>query len=84
MSAEEHWLTSKNFWIATGERAIKTLAQAVAAPVVLGLAKGVGLIDLNWLEVVSTAGAMTLLSVLMSIISSARGSKDSPSLTESK
>lgn len=79
----ESWLTSKNFWIASAERAVKTFAQGVVAPVSLALAKGSGLMDLSWSDVAITAGVMALLSVGTSIISVTRAKDDSPSLTES-
>lgn len=52
------------FWKGLAERAIKTFAQAVA-----GLLAGdtVGLLDVDWGEVLSVAGLITLASVLTSI-----------------
>lgn len=58
----------KEFWEATAERFVKTLAQATGA---ILLANGTGLIDTDWIGVLSTGGMAALLSVLTSVGSSA-------------
>jgi len=50
-----------------GERAIKTLAQALVAALMVYAGGQAGLLDVDWLTVLSTAGLTTVLSVLTSI-----------------
>ena len=59
---------SREFWIDTLERAVKTFAQAAVA--VIG-ANAVGVTDIDFAVVASVAGLAALLSVLSSIASSA-------------
>lgn len=68
---------TKKFWKATGERAVKTLAQSALAT---ATAAGTGLIDTDWVGVASTAGMATVLSLLSSLASSGAGGDDGPSL----
>jgi hypothetical protein len=65
------------FWTMTLERAIKTFAQSLAA--LLG-AKGLGLVDANWLPALSAAGMVALLSVLTSLASLQIGPVNTPSV----
>jgi Putative lactococcus lactis phage r1t holin len=67
---------TKAFWQATGERSIKTFAQAWAAVLI---ANGTGLLDTEWTSSVSVAGMAALLSVLTSVGSAGVG-PDGPSL----
>lgn len=65
-----------NFWKATLERVVKTIAQALV--VILG--GGVGLLDIDWgLALLGVLG-MALMSLLTSIISAGIGPTGSPSL----
>ena len=64
------------FWKAVAERALKTFAQAAGA---LLLAAGTGLLDADWVGVVSGSGMAALLSVLTSIATAAM-TDGSPSL----
>lgn len=59
---------SRTFWQATAERGIKTIAQAAGAMLV---ANGTGLLNTDWLGIVSVAGMAGLVSVLTSIGSDA-------------
>lgn len=68
--------TTRAFWAATTERAIKTFAQAAIA--VLG-ANTFGLLDADWVGVLSSSGMAAVVSVLTSIASSGMNG-DSPSL----
>lgn len=52
------------FWKGTAERGLKTFAQSLAG---LLVANTTGLLDVNWVSVVSVAGLVTLASVLTSI-----------------
>lgn len=62
------------------ERAIKTFAEALAA--ILVADPIVGLVDVAWGDALSVSGLAALVSVLLSIASSATGS--GPSLTNSE
>jgi len=74
---------TKEFWKATAERAIKTAAQG---PIVLW-AVGDGLLDafaIDWEAAAGVAVGGFVLSVLMSLASSAITSTPGPSLTEAE
>jgi hypothetical protein len=57
---------TSHFWLCVAERSIKTLAQAAAAALI---AAGTGLIDTNWVGILSVAGMAALISILTSIAS---------------
>lgn len=61
------------------ERAIKTVAQAAAA--LLGGA-GFGLLDVDWVSVLSVSGLAGIVSVLTSIASAGYTGDDTASLVE--
>jgi hypothetical protein len=65
------------FWRSASERAVKSFAQSLLA--VLGIG-GLGLLDVDWLTALSTAGMATLLSVLTSIASAGVGPQGDPSV----
>jgi hypothetical protein len=65
------------FWRATLERAVKSFAQSLVA---LLSAQQLGLLEVDWVTTVSTAGMATLLSVLTSIGSSQIGDAEDPSV----
>ena len=71
-------LSSKDFWVDTAERAVKTLAQSMIATITVGAA--VPIWELNWYEAVGVALTATLLSVLTSIASIGAAQPDTPSL----
>lgn len=71
-------LTTKKFWKDAAERAAKTFAQAAVA--VLG-AGATGLLEVEWLSVVSVSGLAALVSVLTSVASANVGD-ESASLVE--
>ena len=54
------------FWVATAERAVKTVAQTGLSFFVIGTT---GLLDLDWAALGSVAGAAGVASVLMSVAS---------------
>ena len=54
---------TKTFALAVLERAVKTFAQAAAA---LLTASGIGLLDADWLQILSVAGMAAVVSVLTS------------------
>ncbi|MER8083859.1 holin [Streptomyces sp. NPDC094048] len=68
---------TKAFWKATGERAVRTGAQALVAA--LGL-DTVGLIRADWGDGLSLAGGAALLAVLTAVVAS--GGPEGPGLTE--
>jgi hypothetical protein len=68
---------TKTFWKAAAERAVKTFAQAAGAVLAAG---GTGLLEVDFVSVVSVAGLATLLSVLTSVASSGVGEPGTPSL----
>ena len=68
------------FWRATVERSLKTGAQTLAA---LLVADGTGLLDSQWVPLLSVAGMAMLVSVLTSIGSDA-ATGTGPSLTNAE
>lgn len=71
-------LFTKQFWMETAERAIKTGAQFVIAAGILG--EGADLFKLDWSLVISFALTGVLLSILTSVASVSIGPKSSPSV----
>lgn len=72
-------LTSKDFWKAALERAVKTFAQTLAAAItVTGVA---GILDVAWPAALSASALASLLSVLTSVASDAATGGTGPSLT---
>jgi Putative lactococcus lactis phage r1t holin len=69
------------FWQATVERAVKSFAQSLLA---LLSAQQLGLLDVDWVTTLSTAGMATMLSVLTSIGSSQIGPMQDPSVVSSQ
>lgn len=68
----------KHFAAQTAERAIKTVCQTAAA---LLVGSGAGLLDVDWIAVLSVSGLAGLVSVLTSVGSGYVGN-DSPSLVD--
>lgn len=66
---------TKEFWVDVLERAIRTACQAALSAGVVG---GVGLFDVDWLNVGSIALVAAIASVLTSIASSGRTDSISP------
>jgi hypothetical protein len=64
------------FWKATAERAVKSFAQSLLA---ILSASSLGLLDVDWVTCLSTAGMATVLSLLSSIASSRVGPVGDPS-----
>tara|TARA_R110000822_G_C14982709_1_gene458697 strand:+ start:385 stop:576 length:192 start_codon:yes stop_codon:yes gene_type:complete len=56
---------TRQFWQYSGERAIKTFAQAAIA--VLGTG-AVGLFSIDWVSLVSVSGGAAFLSILTSVV----------------
>ena len=55
---------TRAFWAYASERVIKTTAQSAIA---LLSANGVGLLDVDWMKIVSVTGMMALLSFLTAL-----------------
>ena len=71
-------LSEKLFWIAAGERAVKTFAQALVAV----FAAGVTILDVDWQQTVAIAATAALVSLLTSIASVRVGPFEGPSLVD--
>lgn len=69
---------TRAFWLDTLERAVKTFAQAVVAGIG---ANAVGVMDLDWVVIVSVSATAALVSVLTSIGSMPFNEKGTASLT---
>lgn len=66
---------TKDFWVDALERAIRTACQAALSAGVVG---GVGLFDVDWLNVCGIALVAAIASVLTSVASSGRTDSISP------
>lgn len=66
---------TKDFWVDTLERAIRTACQAALSAGVVG---GVGLFEVDWLNVCGIALVAAIASVLTSVASSGRTDSISP------
>lgn len=71
------------FWVATGERAIKTAAQAVLTGLALSDSGPVDAFALDWKLAAGFAAGGAVFSVLTSVASTSIGSHTSPSLVAS-
>lgn len=71
-------LSEKLFWIAAGERAVKTFAQALVAV----FAAGVTILDVDWQQTVAIAATAAVVSLLTSIASVRLGPFEGPSLVD--
>ena len=71
-------LTDRMFWIAVGERAVKTFAQSLVALFIAG----VTILTVDWQQALAVSGTAALVSVLTSIASSRIGPFDGPSLVD--
>ncbi|RBP66451.1 phage r1t holin [Brevibacterium sanguinis] len=70
---------TKEFWVATGERALKTAAQTAIA--LIGTDQ-TGILTLDWGQIVSVTATAVVLSVLTSLVGGAAGS--GPSFTKAE
>ena len=69
-------LSEKLFWVAAGERAVKTFAQALVALFVAG----VTVLTIDWQQGLAVAATAAVVSVLTSVASVRLGSFEGPSL----
>jgi hypothetical protein len=82
-----HAYWTKAFWLATGERAIKSLAQGVIVAWVgseIGTSGPANLYDFDLAVAAGAGGGMALLSILFSVASAPVGINNGPSLTTEK
>lgn len=69
-------LSEKLFWIAAGERAVKTFAQSLVAL----FAAGVTILNIDWQQGLAVAATAAVVSVLTSVASVRLGEFEGPSL----
>lgn len=69
-------LSEKLFWIAAGERAVKTFAQSLVALFVAG----VTVLTIDWQQALAVSATAAVVSVLTSIASVRLGPFEGPSL----
>ncbi|WP_037860358.1 holin [Streptomyces sp. NRRL S-241] len=70
-------MLTRAFWKATGERSIRTFAQAVIATL---SADQLGLLDVDWGQAASIGGLASVLAILTAIATS--GGTEGPGITE--
>ena len=71
-------LSEKLFWVAAGERAVKTFAQALVAV----FAAGVTILDVDWQQALAVSVTAAVVSVLTSVASVRLGPFEGPSLVD--
>ena len=69
-------LSEKLFWVAAGERAVKTFAQSLVAL----FAAGVTILNIDWQQGLAVAATAAVVSVLTSVASVRLGPFEGPSL----
>ena len=67
---------NRKFWKTAAERALRTLAQVLLSLIVVG---ETGFMDVDWIQALSVAGLAALASILMSIVATGIGDKDTAS-----
>lgn len=75
---------SKYFWLATGERALKSFAQGVIMSWVGSNYTGANLYDLDPVIAFGAGGGMAVLSILFSVASAPASKTDGPSLFDTE
>lgn len=73
------WITSREFWLASTERAVKTFAQGFLA---LAAGQAFNALTAPWQTLLGLSIGMAVLSLLTSIVSAEIGDKGTPSLVE--
>lgn len=69
-------LSEKLFWVAAGERAVKTFAQSLVAL----FAAGVTILNIDWQQGLAVAATAAVVSLLTSVASVRLGQFEGPSL----
>ena len=70
--------TTKAFWVAAGERAVKTAAQTAAS--ILGVDALFSVADADWAQIGSVAAGAAVLSLVTSVASAEVAGTEGPSL----
>jgi hypothetical protein len=70
---------SKKFWKDAFERTVSTFAESALGIIIVATG---GLLEVDWISVLSVAGAAALVAVLKSIAAANRGNSDSGSLLQ--
>jgi hypothetical protein len=74
-------MTTRAFWADAGERAVRTIAQALLA--LLGT-DALGIVGLDWAQMLSVAAGAGLMSVLTAIVATGVGDKGTTQLRRAK
>jgi hypothetical protein len=74
-------MTTREFWADAGERAVRTIAQALLA--LLGT-DALGIVGLDWAQMLSVAAGAGLMSVLTAIVATGVGDKGTTQLRREK
>ncbi len=74
-------MTTREFWADAGERAVRTIAQALLA--LLGT-DALGIVGLDWAQMLSVAAGAGLMSVLTAIVATGVGDKGTTQLRRAK
>ena len=67
---------NQKFWKTAAERALRTLAQVLLSLIVVG---ETGFMNVDWIQALSVAGLAAVASILMSIVATGIGDKDTAS-----
>ena len=70
-------MQTKEFWITSVERALRTFAQVALGFIVVGTS---GVLDTDWQNMLSVAAVASFASILMSIVGTGIGDKGTASL----
>lgn len=70
-------MQTKEFWITSLERALRTFAQVALGFIVVGTS---GVLDTDWQNMLSVAAVASFASILMSIVGTGIGDKGTASL----
>jgi hypothetical protein len=74
-------MTTRAFWADAGERAVRTIAQALLA--LLGT-DALGIVGLDWAQMLSVAAGAGVMSVLTAIVATGVGDEGTTQLRRAK
>ena len=72
-------MLTRSFWLDAGERVVRTVAQTLLALLGTG---AVGILAVDWPQMVSVAAGAGLVSLLMSIVATGVGAKGTAEFVE--
>ncbi|CAB4134978.1 Holin, r1t-type [uncultured Caudovirales phage] len=72
-------MLTRSFWVDAGERVVRTVAQTLLALLGTG---AVGILAVDWLQMLSVAAGAGLVSLLMSIVATGVGAKGTAEFVE--